>query len=175
GLADEMVKAVAPVVAITDMAGRLRRAAATKLFCALRANFDLPVHLHTHDRSGGQLATLIAASAGGVGVVDTASAALAGTTSQVSMSALVAATDNTERETGLDLAHVAEMEPYWESVREIYSPFESGLPAPTGRIYAHEIPGGQLSNLRQQAIALGVGERFEDIENMYEAANDILG
>src|SRR5699024_9869201 len=183
GLADEMVKAGAHVLAIKDMAGLLRPAAATQLVTALRENFDLPVHLHTHDSSGGQLATLLAASAAGVDAVDTASAAMAGTTLQVSMSALVAATDNTERETGLELAHVDEMEPYWESVREIYTPFasrlhsppESGLPATTGRIYAHEIPGGQLSNLRQQAIALGLGERFEDIENMYEAANDILG
>ena len=91
------------------------------------------------------------------------------------MSALVAATDNTDRETGLELEHVAGLEPYWEAVREIYAPFESGLPAPTGRVYAHEIPGGQLSNLRQQAIALGLEERFESIEDMYAAANDILG
>jgi len=174
-LAEEMVNAGAHVLAIKDMAGLLRPAAATQLVTALRKNFDLPVHLHTHDTSGGQLATLMAASEAGVDVVDTAVAAMAGTTSQVSMSALVAATDNTARETGLDLVHVSEMEPYWESVREIYAPFESGLPAPTGRIYAHEIPGGQLSNLRQQAIALGLGERFEDIENMYEAANNILG
>src|SRR5690625_5791397 len=117
----------------------------------------------------------MAASPAGVDAVDTASAALAGTTSQVSMSALVAATDNTERETVLSLEHDSELDPYSESVREIYAPFESGLPAPTGRVYAHEIPGGQLSNLRQQAIALGLGERFESIENMYAAANDILG
>lgn len=174
-LADQMVNAGAHILAIKDMAGLLRPAAASNLVSALREKFDLPVHLHTHDTSGGQLATLMAASEAGVDAVDTASAAVAGTTSQVAMSALVAATDNTDRETGLSLAHVSEMEPYWEAVRQIYSPFESGLPAPTGRIYAHEIPGGQLSNLRQQAIALGVGERFEDIENMYEAANAILG
>ncbi|GAA2040916.1 pyruvate carboxylase [Yaniella flava] len=175
GLAEDMVNAGAHVLAIKDMAGLLRPAAATKLVSALRENFDLPVHLHTHDTSGGQLATLMAASEAGVDAVDTAIAAMAGTTSQVSMSALVAATDNTSRETGLSLEHVSGMEPYWESVREIYAPFESGLPSPTGRIYAHEIPGGQLSNLRQQAIALGLGERFESIENMYEAANNILG
>src|SRR5699024_12341255 len=130
-------------------------------------NFDLPVHLHTHDTSGGQLATLMAASEAGVDVVDTAVAAMAGTTSQVSMSALVAATVNTARETGLDLVHVSEMEPDWDSVREIYAPFESGFSAPTGRIYANESRGGQLSNLRQQARALGWGERLESLEKMY--------
>ena len=100
---------------------------------------------------------------------------MAGTTSQLSMSALVAATDDTERGTGLSLKAVTDLEPYWEAVRLLYAPFESGLPGPTGRVYTHEIPGGQLSNLRQQAIALGLGHRFEDIEDMYAAANRILG
>ena len=100
---------------------------------------------------------------------------MAGTTSQPSLSALVAATDHSERETGLSLEALFELEPYWEAVRRVYAPFESGLPSPTGRVYTHEIPGGQLSNLRQQAIALGLGEKFEQIEDMYAAANDILG
>jgi pyruvate carboxylase len=91
------------------------------------------------------------------------------------MSALVAATDGTPRATGLDLQTVCDLEPYWEAVRQLYFPFESGLPSPTGRVYTHEIPGGQLSNLRQQAIALGLGDRFEAIEDMYAAANRILG
>ena len=91
------------------------------------------------------------------------------------MSALIAATDGTGRQTGLGLQAVCELEPYWEGVRRLYAPFESGLPSPTGRVYTHEIPGGQLSNLRQQAIALGLGDRFESIENMYAAANEILG
>ena len=80
------------------------------------------------------------------------------------MSALVAATDGTDRATGLDLDAVMDLEPYWEAIRRLYGPFESGLAGPTGRVYTHEIPGGQLSNLRQQAIALGLGERFEAIE-----------
>ena len=100
---------------------------------------------------------------------------MAGTTSQPSASALVAALENTERDTGISLEAAASLEPYWESVRAMYAPFESGLAAPTGRVYRHEIPGGQLSNLRQQAIALGLGERFEAIEDMYTAANRILG
>jgi pyruvate carboxylase len=91
------------------------------------------------------------------------------------MSALIAATDGTERETGLSLEAAASLEPYFEAVRLLYGPFESGLPGPTGRVYHHEIPGGQLSNLRQQAISLGLGNKFEAIEDMYAAANKILG
>lgn len=174
-LARQMVDAGAHVLAIKDMAGLLRPAAAKELVGALRAEFDLPVHLHTHDTAGGQLATLLAAAEAGVDAVDTAVAAMAGTTSQVPMSALVAALEHTERDTGLGLDNAAGLEPYWETVRSIYKPFESGLPAPTGRVYQHEIPGGQLSNLRQQAIALGLGEKFEAIEQMYASANSILG
>ncbi|MGI8675743.1 MAG: pyruvate carboxylase [Nocardioidaceae bacterium] len=174
-LAERIVEAGAHVVAIKDMAGLLRAPAAHRLVTALRERFPLPVHLHTHDTPGGQLATLLAAIDAGVDAVDAASASLAGTTSQPSLSALVAATDAGQRTTGLDLGAVCDLEPYWEAVRRLYAPFEAGLPSPTGRVYRHEIPGGQLSNLRQQAIALGLGEKFEQIEDMYAAANDILG
>ncbi|SMX65284.1 pyruvate carboxylase [Brevibacterium linens] len=174
-LAEQIVEAGAHVLAIKDMAGLLRPAATTKLVTALRENFDLPVHVHTHDTAGGQLATLYAAAAAGADAVDAASAAMAGTTSQPSLSALVAAFENTDRDTGISLDAVSDLEPYWESVRKLYAPFESGLAGPTGRVYRHEIPGGQLSNLRQQAVALGLGERFEDIEHMYAAADSILG
>jgi pyruvate carboxylase len=174
-LAQRIVEAGAHVLAIKDMAGLLRAPAARTLVTALRREFDLPVHLHTHDTPGGQLGTLLAAIDAGVDAVDAASAAMAGTTSQPPLSALVSATDHSERETGLSLAAVNALEPYWEATRRVYAPFESGLPAPTGRVYRHEIPGGQLSNLRQQAIALGLGEKFEQVEDMYAAANDILG
>jgi pyruvate carboxylase len=174
-LAHQIVDAGAHVLAIKDMAGLLRPAAATRLVTALRSEFDLPVHLHTHDTAGGQLATLLAAVAAGVDAVDAAAAPLAGTTSQPSLSALVAALEHTERDPGITLASVTDLEPYWEAVRRVYAPFESGLSAPTGRVYEHEIPGGQLSNLRQQAIALGLGEKFEQIEAMYAAADRILG
>lgn len=174
-LADRIVEAGAHVLAIKDMAGLLRPYAASRLVSALRERFDLPVHLHTHDTAGGQLATLMAAIEAGVDAVDTASAAMAGTTSQPPMSALVAALEHTERDTGLSLRAVLDLEPYWEAVRRVYRPFESGLPGPTGRVYDHEIPGGQLSNLRQQAIALGLGDRFEQIEAMYAAADRLLG
>ncbi|MFT4297125.1 MAG: pyruvate carboxylase [Micropruina sp.] len=173
--AEQLVEAGAHILAVKDMAGLLRAPAAAKLVRALRERFDLPVHLHTHDTAGGQLGTLLAAIDAGVDAVDVACAAWAGTTSQVSMSALVAATDDTERATGLSLDAVTDLEPYFEAVRLLYAPFESGLPGPTGRVYTHEIPGGQLSNLRQQAIALGLGHRFEAVENMYAAANRILG
>ncbi|MGO2847154.1 MAG: pyruvate carboxylase, partial [Microbacterium gubbeenense] len=174
-LAERMVDAGAHILAIKDMAGLLRPAAAAKLVTALRREFDLPVHLHTHDTAGGQLGTLLSASAAGADAVDAASATMAGTTSQPSLSSLVAALAHTNRDTGLDLQSVADLEPYWESVREVYAPFESGLRGPTGRVYTHEIPGGQLSNLRQQAIALGLADDFELIEDMYAAADSMLG
>jgi pyruvate carboxylase len=174
-LAEQVVDAGAHIIAVKDMAGLMRAGAAEKLVTALRDRFDLPVHLHTHDTAGGQLATLLAAARAGADAVDVASAPMAGTTSQPPLSALVAALAHTERDTGLSLDAVSDLEPYWEAVRRVYAPFESGLSGPTGRVYRHEIPGGQLSNLRQQAIALGLGDRFELIEDWYAEANRILG
>ncbi|WP_353987757.1 pyruvate carboxylase [Ruicaihuangia caeni] len=174
-LAERIVEAGAHIIAIKDMAGLLRAGAASVLVRELRARFDLPVHVHTHDTAGGQLATLLAAAQAGADAVDAASAPMSGTTSQPSMSALVAAVAHTDRDTGLSLDAVSDLEPYWEAVRRVYRPFESGLPGPTGRVYRHEIPGGQLSNLRQQAIALGLADHFEKIEDWYAAANRMLG
>jgi pyruvate carboxylase len=121
------------------------------------------------------LATYFAAWQAGANAVDGAAAPLAGTTSQPSLSSIVAATAHTEYDTGLSLSAVCDLEPYWEALRKVYAPFESGVPGPTGRVYNHEIPGGQLSNLRQQAIALGFGDRFEEIEANYAAADRLLG
>jgi pyruvate carboxylase len=174
-LAQEIVDAGAHILGIKDMAGLLRPPAAARLVSALRREFDLPIHLHTHDTPGGQLATYLAAIGAGVDAIDGASAPMSGTTSQPSLSSIVAATDHTPHATGLDLQAVCDLEPYWEAVRRLYAPFESGLPSPTGRVYHHEIPGGQLSNLRQQAIALGLGDRFEAIEATYAAADRMLG
>jgi pyruvate carboxylase len=174
-LAEQIVEAGAHVLAIKDMAGLLRPPAATTLVTALRSRFDLPVHVHTHDTPGGQLATYTAAWQAGASAVDGAAAPLAGTTSQPALSSIVAAAAHTSYDTGLSLPAVCDLEPYWEALRKVYSPFESGLPAPTGRVYEHEIPGGQLSNLRQQAIALGLGDRFEQIEEAYAAADRVLG
>jgi len=174
-LAEQIVTAGAHVLAVKDMAGLLRAPAAATLVSALKSRFDLPVHVHTHDTPGGQLATYAAAWHAGADAVDGAAAPLAGTTSQPALSSIVAAAAHTAYDTGLSLAAVCDLEPYWESLRKVYAPFESGLPAPTGRVYTHEIPGGQLSNLRQQAMALGLGDRFEDIENAYAGADAILG
>ncbi|WP_117199494.1 pyruvate carboxylase [Nocardiopsis sp. TNDT3] len=174
-LAERIVDAGAHVLAIKDMAGLLRAPAAAKLVTALRSEFDLPVHVHTHDTPGGQLATYLAAVNAGADAVDGAVASMAGTTSQPSLSAIVAAFDHSEHSTGLSLDAVNELEPYWEAVRRVYTPFEAGLSSPTGRVYHHEIPGGQLSNLRTQAVALGLGEHFEEIESMYGAADRMLG
>ncbi|MDT5090441.1 MAG: pyruvate carboxylase, partial [Mycobacterium sp.] len=142
---------------------------------ALRSRFDLPVHVHTHDTPGGQLASYIAAWQAGADAVDGAAAPMAGTTSQPALSSIVAAAAHTEYDTGLSLPAVCALEPYWEALRKVYGPFESGLPGPTGRVYHHEIPGGQLSNLRQQALALGLGDRFEEVEEAYAGADRVLG
>jgi pyruvate carboxylase len=177
-LAEQIVESGAHVLAIKDMAGLLRAPAATTLVTALRSRFDLPVHVHTHDTPGGQLATYLAAWHAGASAVDGAAAPLAGTTSQPALSSIVAAAAHTCFDTGLDLAAVCELEPYWEALRKVYAPFDvvaSGQFAPTGRVYTHEIPGGQLSNLRQQAIALGLGGRFEQIEEAYAGADRVLG
>ncbi len=174
-LAEQIVAAGAHVLAIKDMAGLLRAPAAHTLVGALRREFDLPVHVHTHDTPGGQLASYLAAWQAGASAVDGATAPLSGTTSQPALSSIVAAAAHTDHDTGLSLDAVCSLEPYWEGVRKVYAPFEAGLPAPTGRVYTHEIPGGQLSNLRVQAVALGLGDRFEDIENAYAGADRILG
>ncbi|MGW4245544.1 pyruvate carboxylase [Nocardia sp. NPDC004722] len=174
-LAEQIVEAGAHVIGIKDMAGLLRAPAAATLVTALRREFDLPVHVHTHDTPGGQLATYLSAWQAGADAVDGASAPMAGTTSQPALSAIVAAAANSPYDTGLDLQNVCDLEPYWEALRKVYAPFESGLPGPTGRVYHHEIPGGQLSNLRQQAIALGLGDQFEQVEAKYAAADRLLG
>ena len=174
-LAARLVDAGVHVLAIKDMAGLLRAQAAGVLVEALRERFDAPVHLHTHDTAGGSLATTLAAVQAGVDAVDGAAAPLAGMTSQPSLSAIIAALAGSEQAPELSLDAALALEPYWEAVRALYSPYEAGLAAPTGRVYRHEIPGGQLSNLRQQAAAIGVGDRFEDVENAYERANALLG
>lgn len=174
-VAEGLVDAGAHVLCIKDMAGLLRAPAAHDLVSALRERFEAPVHLHTHDTAGGQLGTYIAAALAGVDAVDGAAAPLSGMTSQPSISAIAAGFAHTDRDTELSIDGFAVLEPYWEAVRRLYRPFEAGLSAPTGTVYKHEIPGGQLSNLRQQAIAVGLGDRFEDIEELYAACDRLLG
>ncbi|MDH3681961.1 MAG: pyruvate carboxylase [Acidimicrobiia bacterium] len=175
GVAEGLVEAGVHVLCIKDMAGLLRAPAAYALVGALRSRFDHPVHLHTHDTSGGQLATYLAAAEAGVDAVDGAAAPLSGMTSQPSLPAIVAAFAHSDRDTGIEVESLGRLEPYWEAVRRLYAPFEAGLVSPTGTVYRHEIPGGQLSNLRQQAVALGLGDRFEEIEGAYAACDEMLG
>ena len=174
-VAEGVLDAGAHVLCIKDMAGLLRAPAAHRLVSALRERFDAPVHLHTHDSGGGQLGTYLAALEAGVDAVDGAAAPLSGMTSQPNLAAIVAATDRTPRATGLSLDALGDLEPYWERVRALYAPFEAGLAAPTGTVYRHEIPGGQISNLRQQATALGLGHRFHEVEQAYARCNALLG
>ena len=176
-LAEQIVDAGAHVLAIKDMAGLLRPPAATALVGALRSRFDLPVHVHTHDTPGGQLATYLAAWQAGAERGRRRRRAAGGHHQPArAVSSIVAAAAHTEYDTGLSLSAVCELEPYWEALRKVYAPFELRRPArPDGRVYHHEIPGGQLSNLRQQAIALGLGDRFEEIEENYAAADRVLG
>jgi len=174
-LAEQLVEAGSHILCIKDMAGLVRAPAAKELVSALRERFELPVHFHTHDTGGGQLASYLAAIEAGVDAIDGAAAPLSGMTSQPSLAAIVAATDRTERETGISLDALGDLEPYWEAVRTLYAPFEAGLRSPTGTVYRHEIPGGQLSNLRTQAISMGLAERFEEIEHLYARCDKILG
>lgn len=174
-VAEGVIDAGAQILCIKDMAGLLRAPAATTLVTALRERFDVPVHLHSHDTAGGQLATYLAAIDAGVDAVDCAQPPLSGSTAQPNMAALVAATDGTARATGLSLDALWAFEPYWDAVRELYHPFEAGLKSPTGTVYEHEIPGGQLSNLKQQAKALGLSGRMADIEAAYAAVNRLFG
>lgn len=175
GVAETLVDAGVHILCVKDMAGLLRAGAARILVTALRERFDQPVHLHTHDTSGGQLATYMAAIDADVDAVDAAAPPLSGMTSQPSIGAVVSMTDDTDRASGIALDSIGDLEPYWESVRRVYAPFEAGLQSPTGTVYRHEIPGGQLSNLRSQAAALGLGHRFEEVENLYAACNRLLG
>ena len=175
GLAEELVAAGSHVLAVKDMAGLLRAPAASVLVAALRERFDAPVHLHTHDTAGGQTGTYLAAIEAGVDAIDGAVPSLAGMTSQPSLGAIVALTDGGPRQTGLSAAAISRLEPYWELVRRLNAPFEAGLLSPTNAVYHHEIPGGQLSNLRFQASALGLADRFEEVAELYAACNRILG
>ncbi|TCW41713.1 pyruvate carboxylase [Laceyella sacchari] len=174
-LAKELEKAGAHMIAIKDMAGLLKPFAAYKLITALKEEVGLPIHLHTHDTSGNQMATLIKAYEAGVDIVDAALSSMAGLTSQPSLNGLVASLAGQERETGLDLASLQKLSDYWEDVRPYYAGFESGIKAPSSEVYEHEMPGGQYSNLHQQAIAVGLGDRWEEVKQTYATVNRMFG
>jgi len=165
----------AHILCVKDMAGLLRPRAAGMLIDRLRATTKLPIHLHTHDTSGNGVAALLEAIEHGVHVVDVALAPMAGMTSQPSMNAIVAALRGGERETGLGNKQLQPLCDYWETVRDWYSPFESGLLSSTSEVYFHEIPGGQYSNLRPQVAAMGLLHRWNDVKNAFAVVNQLVG
>jgi len=165
----------AHMLALKDMAGLLKPHAAQMLVPALRSAVDIPIHLHTHDTSSMQSATLLKAIEADVDVVDVCLSSMSGLTSQVNMNSLIAVMQGHEREQVFDLGSLNQYANYWEAVREYYYPFESGLKAGTAEVYEHEIPGGQYSNLRPQAIALGLEHRFEQIKKNYAIVNKMFG
>ena len=174
-LAKELEHRGAHMLAIKDMSGLLKPYAAKKLVSTLKQEIGIPIHLHTHDTTGNQVAALLMAAEAGVDVVDAACAPLAGLTSQPSLDALAAALQGTERDTGLDLRRVQELSNYWADVRLRYESFDHGLKTSTTDIYRYEIPGGQYTNLRPQVESLGLGDRFEEVKEMYKTVNDMLG
>jgi pyruvate carboxylase len=175
GLAKELEKCGAHLLAIKDMAGLCKPYAARELFRALRQEVGLPIHFHTHDAAGGQIASLLMAAEQGVNVVDAAMAPLSGLTSQPSLNALVEALRFTERDTGLSAERLQATADYWEAVRHFYRPFESGQLAPGADVYLHEMPGGQSTNLRAQARAVGLEDRWPDICRTYADVNRLFG
>lgn len=174
-LARELERRGAHVLAIKDMAGLLKPHSAKALISALRDETDLPIHLHTHDTSGNGVAMYMMASEAGVDCVDCALSSMSGLTSQPSLNALVAALEPDARRPDLDVDALQELSDYWERIREIYYPFESGLKSGTTDVYFHEIPGGQYSNLRPRAIQLGLGDKWNLIKTRYHEVNVAMG
>ena len=174
-LAKEIEKRGAHLLCIKDMSGLLKPYAAKKLVTALKNEVGLPIHLHTHDTSGNQVAALLLAAEAGVDIVDTAIDSLSSMTSQPSMNAVVAALHGQERDTGLDPDGLQKLSNYWADVRLRYRSFDGGLKAPSTDIYRYEMPGGQYTNLQSQVEALGLGSQFEDVREMYQRVNLMLG
>ena len=174
--ARQLVDAGIDVLAIKDMAGLLKPRAADMLVSALREEFpNLPIHVHTHDTAGTGVASMLVAAAAGADVVDVATDAMSGLTSQPSVGAIIAATQGGRFDTGLDPAQVLQLNSYWEAARGLYSPFESGLKCGGADVYVHEMPGGQYTNLKFQSQSLGLGSSWLQIKDSYAAANRLLG
>ncbi|ERJ58972.1 pyruvate carboxylase [Sphingobacterium paucimobilis] len=174
-LAKDLENAGAHMLAIKDMSGLLKPYAAQELITALKDTIAIPIHLHTHDTSSVQAATYLKAIEAGVDVVDCALGALSGLTSQPNFNAVVEMMRFQDRELAYDAQGLQDYSDYWESVRRYYMPFESGMNAGSAEVYQHEIPGGQYSNLRQQANALGLGDRIPEIKKAYADANILFG
>lgn len=174
-MAKELERRGAHMLAIKDMAGLLKPYAAKKLVKTLKEEVGIPIHLHTHDTSGNQVAALLLAAEAGVDIVDTAISSMSSLTSQPSMNAVVTALQGTERDTGLDPARLQYLTDYWEDVRKRYDSFEADIKCPATDIYRYEIPGGQYTNLKPQVESLGLGERFPQVRENYRVVNDMLG
>ena len=174
-MAKELEQAGAHIIAIKDMAGLLKPRAAYRLVSELKDTVALPIHLHTHDTSGNGIITYSAATQAGVDIVDVATSAMSSSTSQPSMNSLYFALDQDERQPQINIANAQQLNHYWEDVRMFYKPFENGLNAPQTEVYKHEMPGGQYSNLQQQAKAVGLEERWDEIKEMYQTVNLMFG
>ena len=173
--AKELERRGAHILCIKDMSGLLKPYAAKKLVSTLKQEIGLPIHFHTHDTSGNQLAAYLFAAEAGVDIVDTAVASLSSLTSQPSMNSLVASLEGTERDTGFNPDRLQALDEYWSDVRLRYEVFDEGLKYPMTEIYRYGIPGGQYTNLQPQVVSLGLGHRFDDVKVMYKAVNDMLG
>jgi pyruvate carboxylase len=174
-LAQELEKMGAHILAIKDMAGLCKPFAARALVKALREEISIPIHFHTHDTSGVAAASVLQASEAGVDIADLAIASMSGSTSQPCLNSVVAALQGTRRDTQLDLASLNEFANYWELVREFYAPFDTSPRAGSANVYGHEMPGGQYTNLKEQAASMGLLSRWPEIERMYADVNQLFG
>lgn len=174
-LARELSSMGAHFIGIKDMAGLCKPYAAEKLVRAIKEETGLPVHFHTHATSGNGEATVLKAAEAGADIVDLAISAMSGLTAQPSLNAIVAALEGRERDTGLDVRRLHNLSAYWEAVRGYYAPFEGDMRATNADVYINEIPGGQYTNLRDQARGLGLGDRWEEIKRMYADVNRLFG
>ncbi|PBC10768.1 pyruvate carboxylase [Mesorhizobium sp. WSM3859] len=175
GLAKELEAAGAHIIAVKDMAGLLKPAAARVLFKALREATDLPIHFHTHDTSGLSAATVLAAVESGADAIDAAMDSFSGNTSQPCLGSIVEALKGTERDPGLDPQWIRHISFYWEAVRNQYAAFESDLKGPASEVYLHEMPGGQFTNLKEQARSLGLETRWHEVAQAYHDVNLMFG
>jgi pyruvate carboxylase len=174
-IARELERMGAHFLAIKDMAGLCRPYAAQKLVKALKDEVGLPIHFHTHDTSGIAAASVLRAADAGVDIVDLALASMSGSTSQPNLNSVVAALQNTPRDTGLDLPALNEFSDYWELVREYYRPFDTAPKSGSAEVYLHEMPGGQYTNLKEQAASMGVAQRWPEIARTYAEVNQLFG
>ncbi|HYG78315.1 MAG TPA: pyruvate carboxylase [Planctomycetota bacterium] len=174
-MAKELVKRGTHILAIKDMAGLCKPYAAQKLVKALRDEVGVPVHFHTHDTSGTQASAILKASEAGVDIADMAIASMSGLTSQPNLNSIVAMMRDSDRNTGLNIGALNKIGDYFENVRKFYYPFESDMKAGTAEVYYHEMPGGQYTNLQQQAQSMGMEARWEEIKHTYRAVNFLFG